>query len=76
MTDKDKFAHRLALLEGVSFSPADLEAIVTETLELAKLRAVDYDALSGLGHVLPAIFLANNVGGDPGGDTVSSQLGS
>ncbi len=53
-----------------------LEAIVTETLELAKLRAVDYDAISSLGNLLPAVFLANNVGGDPAGDTVSSSLGS
>jgi hypothetical protein len=53
-----------------------LEAIVTESLELAKLRAVDYDALASLGHLLPAIFLANNVGGDLAGDTVSSLLGS
>jgi hypothetical protein len=27
---KDKVAHRLALLEGVSLSPAELEAIVKE----------------------------------------------
>ena len=52
-----------------------LEAIVSETLELAKLRAVDYDALASLGHLLPAIFVANNIGGDPAGDTVSSALG-
>jgi len=37
MTDKDKFAHRLALLEGVSFSPADLEAIVTEVEDLERV---------------------------------------
>jgi hypothetical protein len=30
MKDMDKVAHRLALLEGVSFSPGDLESIVKE----------------------------------------------
>ena len=39
MTDKDKFAHRLALLERVSFSPADLEAIVTEIEDLERVVA-------------------------------------
>jgi hypothetical protein len=71
-----------AILLAVSPDPSmpwdagTLEAIVAETLELAKLRAVDYDAISSLGQLLPAVFLANNVGGDPAGDTVSSSLGS
>ncbi len=30
MADPDKLAQKLALLEGVSFSPADLEAIAKE----------------------------------------------
>ena len=30
MKDMDKVAHRLAFLEGVSFSPEDLESIVKE----------------------------------------------
>lgn len=30
MDNHDKLAHRLALLEGVEFSPADLEAIAHE----------------------------------------------
>jgi hypothetical protein len=30
MKDRDKIAHRLALLQGVDFSPADLESIVNE----------------------------------------------
>lgn len=54
---------------------ATLEAVLTETFELAKLRAVDYDSLSGVGHLLPAAFVAANAGGDPAGDTVSSMLG-
>ena len=51
-----------------------LAAIVTETLELAKLRMIDYDRIPALGHMLPAIYLANNVGGAAGGDTVSTRL--
>ncbi len=39
MTDKEKFAHRLALLEGVEFLPADLEAIVTELEDLERVVA-------------------------------------
>jgi hypothetical protein len=39
MAGKDKFAHRLALLEGAEFSPADLEAIVTEIEDLDKVVA-------------------------------------
>ena len=53
---------------------ATLETILNETLDLAKLRTVSYDALSHLGHFLPALLLANNVGGDPKGDTVSSEF--
>jgi hypothetical protein len=53
---------------------ATLAAVVTETVELSKLRAVDYDALTDLGHFLPAVLVANNTGGDPHGDTVSSDL--
>jgi hypothetical protein len=30
MNDRDKIAHRLALLEGVSLSPAELESVVSE----------------------------------------------
>ncbi len=36
MTDKVKAAHRLALLEGADFSPADLEAIVNESRILSE----------------------------------------
>jgi hypothetical protein len=39
MTAKDKVAHRLALLEGAEFSPADLEAIVSEIEDLEKVVA-------------------------------------
>jgi hypothetical protein len=39
MTDKDKVAHRLALLEGAEFSSADLEAIVTEIVDIDRVVA-------------------------------------
>lgn len=39
MADKEKFAHRLALLEGTEFSPADLEAIVAEIEDLERVVA-------------------------------------
>ena len=37
--DKEKISHRLALLEGVSFSPADLESIVAEIEDLERVLA-------------------------------------
>ena len=37
MTDKDKFAHRLALLKGVELSAADLEFIAAEIADLEKV---------------------------------------
>lgn len=39
MHDKDKIAHRLALLEGMNFSPADLESIVNEIEDLERVVA-------------------------------------
>jgi hypothetical protein len=45
--------------------------IVRETLQLAKLRAVDLDALADLGQVFPAIALAAN----EAGDTISADTG-
>jgi hypothetical protein len=39
MSDKDKTAHRLALLEGVDFSPADLESIISEIEDLQRVVA-------------------------------------
>jgi hypothetical protein len=40
-----------------------LEGTVLEALGLAKIRAVDIDALSSLGHYLPALYFAHNAGG-------------
>lgn len=42
---------------------ATLEKILLETVELTKLRAVDTEALVDLGHLLPALYFANNVQG-------------
>jgi len=46
------------------WSLASLEAVLLETLDLAKLRAVDPDALEQVGHFLPALYFAFNVSGD------------
>lgn len=51
----------------------DLVIAVLDTLELARLRAVDPDALAGVtgpADLLPAIYLARN----PSGDTVSTDF--
>jgi hypothetical protein len=47
-----------------------LEAILLETLELAKLRLVDIDALNDGGALAPAAWFAINTGGD----TVSTDF--
>jgi hypothetical protein len=39
MNDKDKTAHRIALLEGAEFSPADLESIAAEVEDLERVVA-------------------------------------
>jgi hypothetical protein len=41
-----------------------LEAILLETLELAKLRLVDQDAMHELDHYLPALYFGLNATGD------------
>jgi len=55
---------------GADWSLANLEATVLETLELAKLRAIDLSALSELGQFLPALYFASN----PAGDTVATDF--
>jgi hypothetical protein len=47
-----------------------LAATLHETLDLAKMRTVDLDALTSLGQLLPALYLANNTAGD----TVSTDV--
>jgi hypothetical protein len=44
-----------------AWDEASLEGMVTEGLAIAKLRAVDSQALDRVGHFLPAVFLAHNV---------------
>ena len=39
MKDTDRVAHRLALLEDVNFSPADLESIAAEIEDLESIVA-------------------------------------
>ncbi|HEX8792895.1 MAG TPA: hypothetical protein VF765_18245 [Polyangiaceae bacterium] len=48
-----------------------LAAIVNETLDLAKVRAVDLELLDPLAQLVPTIFLAANAGDD----TIATRLG-
>lgn len=41
-----------------------LQQVLLETLDLARIRAVDSDALDEVGHYLPASYLACNMAGD------------
>jgi hypothetical protein len=50
-----------------------LGGTVLEALDLAKLRAIDIDALSGLGHYLPVLYFAYNAGG-PQVDAISTDF--
>ena len=47
-----------------------LQQVLLETLDLARVRAVDPDALDEVGHYLPALYVAHNANGD----TVSSDF--
>ncbi|HKE56579.1 MAG TPA: hypothetical protein VKB46_07755, partial [Pyrinomonadaceae bacterium] len=47
-----------------------LQQVLLETLDLARIRAVDLDALDDLGHYLPALYFAFNTGTD----TVSTDF--
>jgi hypothetical protein len=46
--------------------------VLLETLDLARLRAVDPDALDEIGHYLPALYFACNTEGH----TVSADFGT
>lgn len=37
MSDQDKIAHRLALLEGMKFSPTDLQSIAAEIEDFERI---------------------------------------
>jgi hypothetical protein len=58
---------------ATDWTPAALEQILRETLDLAKIRAVDQDALALTGQLLPAFYLANNVA-SPVPGTVSTSV--
>ncbi len=49
-----------------------VEATLLDAIDLAHLRAVDPDTLSGVGHYLPALFLATNLASSP--DAISTDL--
>ena len=48
----------------------DLQRVLLETLDLARLRAVDAEALDEVGHYLPALYLAFN----ENNDTISTDF--
>ncbi len=48
--------------------------VVKETAALADVRMVDPELVPVLGQLLPALLFAQNVGGDPAGDTISTTL--
>jgi hypothetical protein len=50
---------------------ADLHRVLVETLDMAKLRAVDNELLGEMGHYLPALFYAFNANDD----AVSTDFG-
>jgi hypothetical protein len=47
-----------------AWTVADLQRVLLETLDLARLRAVDAEALDSTGHYLPAAYLAFNASND------------
>ena len=49
-----------------------LQQVLLDTLDLARIRAVDPDALDEIGHYIPALYFADNVAGD----TVSTDFTS
>ena len=55
---------------SMTWSLGTLESTVLETIELAKLRAVDSIALGEVGHYLPGLYFAFNVAND----TVSTRF--
>jgi hypothetical protein len=52
------------------WSTATLEAVLTETLEAARMRAVPAEALDAVGQFLPALQFAFN----PAGETISTSF--
>jgi hypothetical protein len=56
---------------GRAWTLWDLHRLLLDTIELARLRAVDAEALGELGHYLPALTFAYNVNND----AVSTDFG-
>jgi len=52
------------------WSLLSLQQVLLETLDLARLRAIDPETLDDVGHYLPALYFAIN----RAGDTVSTDL--
>ncbi|MFC4066462.1 hypothetical protein [Actinoplanes subglobosus] len=71
-----------ALLLAVAPDPAapwtlgTLESVLLETYDTTRIRTVRPGQAAGLGHLLPALMFARNVGGDPAGDTIATRFGS
>ncbi|MEU6806995.1 hypothetical protein, partial [Streptomyces neyagawaensis] len=59
---------------GLPWDDDTVADVVRETAAFAELRTVDPDLLPAVGHLLPAVLLAQNVGGGPAGDTASTTL--
>jgi hypothetical protein len=55
---------------GSPWTVRSLQQVLLETLDLARIRAVDPDALGEVGHFLPALYFAHNTAGD----TVSTDF--
>ena len=71
----DSFAPQSILLAvppapDKAWTVGDLQRVLLETLDLARLRAVDAEALDQTGHYLPALYLAFNANND----TVSTDF--
>ena len=71
----DSFAPQSILLAVPSapdkaWTVGDLQRVLLETIDLARLRAVDAEALDQTGHYLPALYLAFNANND----TVSTDF--
>ena len=49
---------------GTPWTVWSLQQVLLETLDLARIRAVDSDALNDVGHYLPALYFACNTAGD------------
>jgi hypothetical protein len=46
------------------WTTGSLQQVLLETLDLARIRAIDRDALDEVGHYLPAMYFACNTAGD------------